>query len=441
MQPEIRVGALRAHWSICTQVESCAYESELRLLRAAAPRAPAEALVDASLLWRDLRGLVDEGRLSYPYSTRELVKVAKHLDAYPGDGLAAACADVFAFDGFDARLAALLATVLEGHGVDADEALGGGQGYGDMTLKLPEGFKTIKRPGAPAGMPSDGPKHGAWDDEAHMGGNMFAGGSGGSGTAGLGGRGGPYRLDVGQQLGHMTQQEKDAVDDASLAAAKDMATKAHAKKLEELGFGPAEASAYEAARDAVLLGATELRAALLDREKRDRERVWKTRQTVGELDDNLLVDGVAGERGVYRRRVAPDGADDDDDADRPAPTSKHGETRDPIRLRFVFDCSGSMYTFNRIDRRLERLQQIALFVFEALDGLDDDYDYSVVAHSGNGPEAELFVPWGAGGKPKSPKERWAVCQRMAAHAQYCSPGDHTRVPVSAILWSTIAVPF
>ncbi|KAH8059167.1 ATPase [Aureococcus anophagefferens] len=59
-----------AHWLICTQVESCAYESELRLLRAAAPRAPAEALVDASLLWRDLRGLVDEGRLSYPYSTR-----------------------------------------------------------------------------------------------------------------------------------------------------------------------------------------------------------------------------------------------------------------------------------------------------------------------------------------------------------------------------------
>jgi hypothetical protein len=182
------------HWLICTQVESCAYESELRLLRAAAPRAPAEALVDASLLWRDLRGLVDEGRLSYPYSTRvpgvdapppsgggrgarrrELVKVAKHLDAYPGDGLAAACADVFAFDGFDARLAALLATVLEGHGVDADEALGGGQSYGDMTLKLPEGFKTIKRPGAPAGMPGDGPKHGAWDDEAHMGGNMFAG--------------------------------------------------------------------------------------------------------------------------------------------------------------------------------------------------------------------------------------------------------------------------
>ena len=263
-------------------VESCAFESELRLLKAVAPRAPDEALVDASLLWRDLRGLVDDGRLGYPYSTRELVKVAKHLDAYPADGLGAACGDVFAFDAFDARLAALLASVLEGHGVDADAALGGGEVYGDMTLKLPKGFKTVKRPGAPAGMPTDGPKHGKWDDEAHMGGNMFAGGSGGSGTAGLGGRGGPYRLDVGQQLGHMTQAEKDSVDDASLAAAKDMATKAHAKRLEELGFGPAEAKAYEAARDAVLLGATELRAALLDRETRDRERVRKTGQEKGD---------------------------------------------------------------------------------------------------------------------------------------------------------------
>ena len=84
-----------------------------------------------------------------------------------------------------------------------------------------------------------------------------------------------------------------------------------------------------------------------------------------------------------------------------------------------------MYTFNRIDKRLERLQQIALFVFEALDGLQDDYDYSVVAHSGNGPEAELFVGWGPQSKPKTPKDRWSVCQRMAAHAQYCSPGDHT----------------
>jgi len=41
------------------------------------------------------------------------------------------------------------------------------------------------------------PKEGKWDDEnnPHVGGNTWAGGTGGSNTAGLGGRGGPYRLD------------------------------------------------------------------------------------------------------------------------------------------------------------------------------------------------------------------------------------------------------
>ena len=60
-----------------------------------------------------------------------------------------------------------------------------------------------------------------------------------------------------------------------------------------------------------------------------------------------------------------------------------------------------------------------MFVFEALSGLEDEYDYSVVAHSGNGPEAEEFVKWGGPAtKPKTPKDRWRLCQRMAAHAQY-----------------------
>ena len=36
------------------------------------------------------------------------------------------------------------------------------------------------------------PKHGKEDDQPHVGGNTWAGGTGGSDTAGLGGRGGPY---------------------------------------------------------------------------------------------------------------------------------------------------------------------------------------------------------------------------------------------------------
>ena len=169
-----------------------------------------------------------------------------------------------------------------------------GPGRGDMSLRLPENFETLKKSGAPAEMPEDGPKHGQWDGKAHMGGNMFAGGSGGSGTAGLGGRGGPYRLDVGQELGTMSQAEKDAVDEVSQKKAKAMAEKARAERLAELGFGGAEAAAYDKALQAVLLGARELRAALADRETRERERIWRTRQQVGELDDALIADTPRG---------------------------------------------------------------------------------------------------------------------------------------------------
>ena len=54
------------------------------------------------------------------------------------------------------------------------------------------------------------PKHGKIDPEnqPHVGGNTWAGGSGGSDTAGLGGRGGPYRLDSGHQVHQMSDEEK-----------------------------------------------------------------------------------------------------------------------------------------------------------------------------------------------------------------------------------------
>lgn len=35
--------------------------------------------------WEQLGSLVDEGLLSYPYSTRELVSVTKHLQNFPKD--------------------------------------------------------------------------------------------------------------------------------------------------------------------------------------------------------------------------------------------------------------------------------------------------------------------------------------------------------------------
>ena len=82
-----------------------------------APTAPPEALVDLCLLFAELRSLADGGTLTYPYSTRELVKLAQHYERFPSDGLDGACANVFTFDAFDGRMRSLLASVLARHGV------------------------------------------------------------------------------------------------------------------------------------------------------------------------------------------------------------------------------------------------------------------------------------------------------------------------------------
>ena len=74
-----------------------------------------------------------------------------------------------------------------------------------------------------------------------------------------------------------------------------------------------------------------LRAVFESATAREKERMWLRNQVVGELDDNKLVDGVTGERNVFKRR---------------------GELADaapnqlPTRLEFVLDVSGSMYRFN-----------------------------------------------------------------------------------------------
>ena len=44
----------------------------------------------------DLRLAVEDGRLQYPYSTRELLAVVRHLDRYPDEPLDSALASILA---------------------------------------------------------------------------------------------------------------------------------------------------------------------------------------------------------------------------------------------------------------------------------------------------------------------------------------------------------
>ena len=78
----------------------------------------------------------------------------------------------------------------------------------------------------------------------------------------------------------------------------------------------------------------------------------------GELDDTRLIEGITGEKTIYKRRGEQE----------PEPGAVQEK---PKRLRLVVDVSGSMYRFNGHDQRLERMLESTLMVMEALEGYGD----------------------------------------------------------------------
>lgn len=68
-------------------------------------------------IFSDLRSLSDEGTLSYPYSTRELVNIVKHLQKFPDDDLVEVIRNVFDFDYYSKDVIELIFDVFERHGV------------------------------------------------------------------------------------------------------------------------------------------------------------------------------------------------------------------------------------------------------------------------------------------------------------------------------------
>ena len=81
-----------------------------------------------------------------------------------------------------------------------------------------------------------------------------------------------------------------------------------------------------------------------------------------------------------------------------------------------------MYRFNGQDQRLDRLLETAVMVMEAMDGMSSRFQYSIVGHSGDGPNTP-FVELGH--PPKDRGEQLRILQRMVAHTQFCMSGDST----------------
>eukprot|EP00434_Breviolum_minutum_P000151 symbB.v1.2.000130.t1/scaffold16.1/size461936/4 len=253
------------------------------------------------------------------------------------------------------------------------------------------------------------PKHGDEDDKEHIGGNRWAGGSGGADTAGLGGRGGPYRLEKpGQRVRQVSDEAKAQVDAEAAQAAKQLGQEALRRRLEEIHLSGGDYNFYSNLLSSVQGEIERLRAVLSGAAARQLERHWRRGQE-GELDETRLVDALAGEANVFRRRKERE----------PRP----GEPpMRPKRALFLFDASASMYRFNGSDGRLRRTCETAVMIMEALQGLEARFDYAVYCHDGDTPLQEL-VPFGQ--PPSDERGRLAVVSKLVASAQYCSSGDNT----------------
>lgn len=261
----------------------------------------------------------------------------------------------------------------------------------------------------PRKQPSGTLKHGEVDDQEHHGGNTWAGGTGGTDTAGLGGIIGPYRLDKGHQIHQVSPEEKKQVPKHIAEEAKRMGQEALRERLAAIGMSESDYASYQRLQDRVRPAIVQLRAVLMGLRAAEGERTWVRGQSDGVWDDGKIVEGIVGDKNVYKRRV--------DSAE-----SNSFQQKLKKRVVFVLDVSASMYRFESMDQRLTKLLESTIMVMEAFAGFEDKIDYAMIGHNGDS-DCIPLVNFGAA--PSNPRERMVVCQKMIAYAQYCLSGDNT----------------
>uniref|UniRef100_A0A182Q551 von Willebrand factor A domain-containing protein 8 n=1 Tax=Anopheles farauti TaxID=69004 RepID=A0A182Q551_9DIPT len=391
----------------CHAVDNPLPESELFLLQQYGPSVPLGTIRQLVGAFAELREMADAGTLHYPYSTREVVAIVRHLERFPDDALAEVIGNVLDYDRYAPETLDQVTAVLLRHGLPIDAYADGCEALAakrrERHLQL-----TVR---STSGKGVSGPKHGKVDpnNEPHVGGNTWAGGTGGRDTAGLGGKGGPYRLDAGHKVHQLSDAEKAGVPEEVQRAAREMNRKAFEERLREIQMSPYEHGVYEQYAEPVRRQVQQLRITLQALQARAKERQWQRHRSAGELDDTKLVEGLTGERAIYKQRA-------EQDPEPGAPQEK------PKRLKLVVDVSGSMYRFNGYDGRLDRELEATVMVMEAFDGFEGKIRYDIVGHSGEA----VAVPFvSENNPPKDAKRRLETIKMMHAHAQFCWSGDHT----------------
>lgn len=207
----------------------------------------------------------------------------------------------------------------------------------------------------------------------------------------------------------MSDAEKDDIPEHVKRAAKEMNRKAFEAKLKEIQMSKYDHNIYEQFSVPVRQQVQILRVILNSLQAKSKERQWLRHQTSGELDDIKLIEGLTGEKNIYKRRLEQE----------PEPGQPQEK---PKRLKLVVDVSGSMYRFNGYDGRLDRELEAVVMVMEAFDGFEKKIKYDVVGHSGEShcvPFVDVKTP------PNNDKLRLETIRMMHAHSQFCWSGDNT----------------
>lgn len=130
----------------------------------------------------------------------------------------------------------------------------------------------------------------------------------------------------------LSDEEKNDIPDNVKQAIHEMNRKAFADKLREIQMSPHDHTVYESFSAPVRRQVQQLRIILNSLQAKSKERVWQKHQTSGDIDDSKLIEGIIGERNIYRKRG-------EQDPELGQPQEK------PKRLKLVVDVSGSMYRF------------------------------------------------------------------------------------------------
>lgn len=411
----------------CYAVANPDIESEVRLLKAAAPSVDVDLLRRLDLAFHDLRAGFEAGLINHPYSLRELLHLVAHMQKYPSEPLSSVLLNTLSFDLHRPESIRWVVEALRKRNLPVEQ----------LSLEVlrekelerirkdqkddKDALKVEFHPGQEDWDPTkhgrathlNKPKEGQVDpdNQSHFGGNTWKGGTGGRDTMGLGGRGGYGRQYTGHKIHQISKELKADVPEYLKKQAREMAREALEKELRENGMQPHEAINLHEMKQKVASQVQHLSSILGDLKANRHERSWLTRQQEGELDERRLSEGLAGERGIFKRRaeMPPDPG---------APQVK------PKRIRIVLDLSASMYHM-QFDGRLERQLELALMVMQAFSRVEDGAERFAVDMVGHSGDQDMIPLVDVGRMPKTDGDMYRILRAIVSHTQYCDSGDNT----------------